>query len=360
MRARARLVAVGLSLVLLAIHAPGPEVVHAVSTPTIEEMVGQKLIVRMDGHTPSAALTGRIQRGEIGGVILFSWNFRGAQGLTQLTRNLQAIARDAGRPPLFIAVDQEGGGIRRLPWAEPVNQAAVMGARLSVAAVRRVGRATGTALAAAGVNLNLAPVADTPRAPSGFMYDAGRTFSRTSARTARLATAFALGQESAGVSATIKHFPGIGRVAENTDKVPGTVTASGDELARDLAAFIPAINAGVDLVMLSNVTYTAYDENNAAGWSYAIATTLLRSTLGFTGVTITDSLDGTAHSRGVTARSLALRAAQAGVDLVILTSPEFRSEKAFTLLCAEAHAGHLSTLRLRASYDRILALKSGY
>ena len=130
-------------------------------------------------------------------------------------------------------------------------------------------------------------------------------------------------------------------------------------LFRSLAPFRDAIGAGVRLVMLSNVTYAAFDAERAAGWSYPIATTLLRRELGFGGVSITDSLDGTAHSRGVTARSLALQSAVAGVDLILLTGSEATSAAAFDLLCAEARARRIALGTLWNSYDRILALKSG-
>lgn len=326
--------------------------------PPIATMVGQKLIVRMDGTTPSAALTARIQRGEIGGVILFDFNVVNATQVRALTAQLQAIAAAAGRPPLIIAVDQEGGGIRRLTWAPPELNAFDM-ARSGVAYVRDAGRRTGVALAALGITLDLAPVVDVDPTHRGFMAVWGRTFSDAAPAVSASARAFLDGLQSTGVAATAKHFPGIGRVALTTDRVVGSVDASRADLEHDLAPFRDVISAGVRLVMLSNVTYAAYDGASAAGWSYPIATTLLRRELGFGGVSITDSLDGTAHSRGVTARALALRSAVAGVDLLLLTGSEKTSAAAFDLLCAEARAQHIALGTLWNSYDRILALKAG-
>ena len=109
--------------------------------------------------------------------------------------------------------------------------------------------------------------------------------------------------------------------------------------------------------MLSNAVYTAYDRGNAAGWSRAIGQTLLRGQLGFRGVTITDSLDGAAHSRHVAASTLAARAADAGTDLLLLTASEPGSKNVYSSLLQAAAAGRIDRGRLLASYRRILSLK---
>jgi beta-N-acetylhexosaminidase len=111
--------------------------------------------------------------------------------------------------------------------------------------------------------------------------------------------------------------------------------------------------------MLSNATYPAWDAVNAAGWSRAIGQTLLRQGLGFTGVTITDSLDGTAAARGLTTRLLAVRAARAGTDMILTTGSELQTRAVYATLLREAQLGWIPTATLRASYARIAALKAG-
>ena len=137
-----------------------------------------------------------------------------------------------------------------------------------------------------------------------------------------------------------------------------TVTASRSALASDLEPFRAGIAAGAPMIMLSNATYTAYDATHAAGWSRTIATGLLRDPLAFQGVSITDSLNGTAAARGVSAAGLAYRASKAGVDMVMLTSTESATRDAFDYLMRKATAGYLPRATLLASYDRILALKA--
>ena len=92
--------------------------------------------------------------------------------------------------------------------------------------------------------------------------------------------------------------------------------------------------------MLSNATYTAYDSTHAAGWSRAIAETLLRHDLGFKGVTITDSLNGTAAARGLSSRTLAVRAAAiAGTDMLLLTGSEAATQAVYATLLTDARNG---------------------
>jgi beta-N-acetylhexosaminidase len=137
------------------------------------------------------------------------------------------------------------------------------------------------------------------------------------------------------------------------------LTTSKARLAPDLEPYRLAIAHEVPMIMLSNVTYTAYDTANAAGWSRAIVKGLLRDELGFQGVTMTDSLSGISAARGVPASKLAFRAAIAGTDMILISSSRAITDAAYDLLLAEARAGRIPRAGLQASYDRILTLKAG-
>jgi beta-N-acetylhexosaminidase len=327
----------------------------AVATPA--QLVGQKLVVAMSGTTPSDAILGRIARGEVGGVILFGSNITTAAALRALTDRLQAAAAAGAQPPLLIATDQEGGSVRRIPWAPPTLSPLQMGSLGSATTAGSQGAATGTVLRCAGINTNLAPVADVPSATSSFMYQQGRTWSFSATVTGSLSTAFATGLRSGGTVPAMKHFPGIGLATLDTDSNVVTISASQATLAPGLQPYQRAIANGIPLIMLSNATYPTYDAVNAAGWSHAIGVDLLRTTLGFQGVTITDSLTGTASARGVTATSLAVRAAQAGTDLILLTGSESSTAATYATLVADATNGAIPASTLAASYERILTLK---
>ena len=128
-----RFAAAALAAATLLSIAPAP----AAAAPSLQHLIGQKLVVSMDGHTPSASLLERARRGRIGGVLIHSWNFSSAAQLESITAKLQQAAAEGGQPPLLIAVDQEGGLVRRLRWAAPTMSAAQMGASAHPAATAR-------------------------------------------------------------------------------------------------------------------------------------------------------------------------------------------------------------------------------
>jgi beta-N-acetylhexosaminidase len=338
------------------VHLPAAQNAASAPAPTTSELVGQRLMVAMKGTQPTPALLGRIRRGEIGGVILFGFNIANPAQLRALTAELQNTARAAGRPPLLISTDQEGGRVRRLAWAGPTESATELG-RSSAARIRSQGLIAGRSLRSAGVTVDLAPVADVPGAGS-FMAADNRTFGVSGAVVARAAAVFARGLADARVAAAAKHFPGIGRATRNTDSSLVEIGASRSDLESDLAPFRAAIGAGVPIVMISNASYPELD-SKPAPWSPRVQS-LLRDELGFEGVTITDALDGVAATRRRSLQSVAVLSAQAGMDILLLTGSEASSAAAYERLLAAASEGRIPAAALRRSYDRILALKRAY
>jgi len=311
----------------------------------------------MHGTSPSPGLLARIRAGEVGGVILFGANIESRSQLARAVAAMQRAARTSGRPQLLIATDQEGGEIRRLPWAGPLLPTSELG-RLGRARITAEARAAGKQLRSVGVNVDLAPVADVP-ATGSFMALERRTFGANASDVATAATAFARGLRSARVAAAVKHFPGIGRATRNTDRTAVSLPVNLGQLASvDLLPFRKAIAAGVPMVMISNVTYPALD-SKPAPWS-PIIQALLRSQLGFEGVTITDALDGAAATRGRTIDGVASLAAQAGIDLLLLTGSEASSDRAYESVVRAAEHGRIPVAALRRSYERIVSLKKAY
>ena len=335
--------------------APSP----ADAATSLRHLVGQKLVVSMNGTTPSASLLDRVRRGRVGGVIIHGFNFSSAAGLRNITTRLRQAAANEGQPKLLIAVDQEGGSVKTVSWIPPTLSPPQMGQIGSNESARRQGRRTGSALLDLGLNTDFAPVADVPASTSSFMYQQGRTWSFGAGKTSRLSNAFALGLADRGALATMKHFPGLGYATRNTDDEVVRIGATRSELDPGLEPYRRAIADGIPLVMLSNAVYDAYDRRFAAGWSRPVGIGLLRRQLGFGGVTITDSLDGAAHARGIPTDPLAVRAARAGTDLLLVTGSEAASRSVYHSLMAAATAGDIPRVRLDVSYDRIRALKAG-
>ena len=309
----------------------------------------------MTGTSPDLGLLARVRTGEVGGVILSSGNIRSTEQVRALTDSLRAAARAGGQPPPLVAVDQEGGRIRRLVWAPPLRSAAQLG-RLAPAAVRAEGLAAARALRAAGIGVDLAPVADVPNGKRSFIAAQGRAFSADPAQAGTLATAFAQGLAGGGVAATAKHFPGLGRAHTTTDFSARTIPVTREQLSADLIPFRTLIRAGVPLVMLSNASYTAFGPKPAV-MSGAVHA-LLRGALGFAGVTISDALNTTSARQGRSVESTAVLTAEAGTDLLLVTSGEAQTAAVYARLLERARDGTIPRRSLERSYARIVALKA--
>ncbi|HSD76850.1 MAG TPA: glycoside hydrolase family 3 N-terminal domain-containing protein, partial [Solirubrobacteraceae bacterium] len=156
----------------------------------------------------------------------------------------------------------------------------------------------------------------------------------------------------------MKHFPGLGFARRDTDRALVRIRQLRSKLEPGLEPYRSAIRDGVPVVMLSNAIYDAYDPVNAAGWSRAVATTLLRRELGFRGVSTTDSLDGAARVRGTAPNGLAIGAANAGTDLILVTGSEAATRRVYASLLRAARSGRIGRSTLESSYRRILALKA--
>jgi len=167
---------------------------------------------------------------------------------------------------------------------------------------------------------------------------------------AAAACAFAGALQSARVNATLKHFPGLGRTTQNTDLRRVRVTASAAALRADLEPY-RRCGSQTRLVMLSNATYPAFDPARPAVLSRRIVTDVLRTELGFTGVTITDTL----AAPGVTSEATAVRASRAGVDMLLYVD-ERASARGYRSVLRAARTGRLSRAEVLASAARIDAL----
>jgi beta-N-acetylhexosaminidase len=326
----------------------------AATAPSVQQMVGQLMLVRMQGWTPSASFLARVRRGEIGGVVLYADNF-GAAGPAALVGMLQGAAKSGHRPPLLIAVDQEGGIVKRLPGAPSLAPPEMRTAAIAEAQ----GLATAHNLESHRINVDLAPVLDVGR--GGFITP--RTFGTTPTTVAARGSAFAEGLARGHVLATAKHFPGLGYASLSTDNAPTKVTATASRLRADWLPFRTAIKAGIPLVLMSTAVYPALGSIWPAALSPNIVTDLRQ--LGFTGPIVTDALQTPAVNKLMTTGNAAVQAVIAGDDLVLAAGStddhadtDGASTAAFSALVAAARSGRLSQRTLASAYTRVIALKA--
>jgi beta-N-acetylhexosaminidase len=346
LRELAGLVAVATVSVVSAAAGPGPATkTHAATgfSDTAETVMGTLTA------PPNRRFLNRIRNGKMGGVVLLGNGWLTRHTAATVTTELQQAACTRGEP-LLIAVDQEGGLVRRLAWAPPTEAPAYMSSP-SVARSQASGAAA--ALRSVGIDIDFAPVVDTPGAAGNFL--GSRAFSHSRTWNARMAHAFVGGLQTEGIAATAKHFPGLGLASGNTDKGRIVIRAAAWKLHEGLLPFRSAVRAGVQLVMVSTAIYPKLDgSKRPAAFSSTIINGLLRKQLGFEGVTVTDSLTAPAANR---IPHTATRAMLAGSDLLIFGA-ESASERGYsTLLADEAGSIRLQSRLIQAS-ARIRALKA--
>lgn len=315
---------------------------------TLAQQVGQLIVLSFAGTTPPAYVRDALRERRAAGVILFRGNITAPGQLRELTRLLR---QQGGRP--IIAVDQEGGAIRRVPWAPPAASAPEQAA---AGAVRADARAAAKALRSLGITVSLAPVADVPSVRDAAI--AYRAFSRDPDEVSEAMTAAIAGWRAGGVAATAKHFPGLGAAVTNTDSGSVTITRSRAALERtDLPPFEAAIDAGVPLVMVGHARYSALDPIRIASQSPRVIENLLRDRMGFHGVVVTDSMEAGASLATGDITTVSERAVLAGADLLLLTgkgsyAPVYRHLLSLARRSARFRA------RVRESAARVLTLKS--
>jgi beta-N-acetylhexosaminidase len=341
---------------MLSICCGGQAAQAPVPTPvalTLRQAVGQHMLFAYDGLRPPADLRRRIAGGEAAGVILFARNVRSAGQVRAVTRSLQAIARPAGlRAALIVAVDQEGGPVRRIPGS-PQRAAAQAG---TVARASADGRAAARTLRAAGVNLDLAPVADVAR-PGAALEREQRTYGRDAGTVADLTAAFAAGLQRGGVEATAKHYPGFGAATVNTDAAPARIEAALATLrSSDARPFARLVDGGIGAVMFSTAVYPALDERPAAFSARWVGE--LRGRLGFAGVTMSDDLATPAVKRYGSLGRRAVLAARAGIDLPLFVTSYGAGTQAAAGLLDAVRNRRLDATALRAAARRVLALRA--
>jgi beta-N-acetylhexosaminidase len=265
-----------------------------------------------DGDTVPDWLKGLLTEG-LGGVVLFGRNIRDPEQVAALTASLRAE-----RPELIVATDEEGGDVTRLETTGgssfPGNFA--LGAVDDPALTRRVAAAIGGELAAVGIDLDLAPVADVLVDPASAIVGV-RSFGSDPQLVARQVAAFVEGLQSVGVAACAKHFPGHGEtVADSHLELPSSEASLDVLRERALPPFAAAVEAGVRAVMTAHIRFRAFGDEPAT-WNSA-AVELLRTELGFDGVVMTDALEMQgAGGPGQIDRS-AVRALAAGADALCL------------------------------------------
>ncbi len=330
-----------------------------VEAMSLEEKIGQLVVVGIEGTTIDETAAGFIKDYNVGGVILFGRNVENTPQLLKLINSLKET--NASKIPLFIAVDEEGGRVSRLPSEfAKLPTAKRIGDGGKEEAAYSIGGVIAGALKAFGYNMDFAPVLDINSNPKNPVIG-DRAFGSEAEIVSEMGAATMRGLTDKGIVAVVKHFPGHGDTAVDSHISLPVVNKTLEELRQlELIPFKAAIEEGVDSVMVAHIQYSKIDTDAPATLSSKILTELLREEMGFEGVIITDDLTMGAIVGNYDIGEAAITSINAGSDILLSCHGYENSLRVLEAIKGAVEENRISTERLEESVYRILKLKDKY
>ena len=345
--------------------ATAPATAAALEGWSLEEKVGQLMMVGVDATAPKQSSNEAVDTHHVGNIFIAGRTTAGSQATQKVISSFTSKVGPGTThaTPMLVATDQEGGEVQVLSGSSFSDLPSAMEQSTQprdqlVASARTWGKE----LADVGVNMNLAPVADlvdiarpASNEPIGRW---GREYGHDAATVSSQAGAFAEGMRASKVIPTYKHFPGLGRVKDNTDTSAGVVDSATNRLPdAAVGVFANAIAAGAQAIMVSSATYSLIDSSAPAVFSSKIVTDMLRREMGFSGVVITDDVSAAVQVQEVGAGDRAVRAIRAGCDLVLASADPTVVADMVKALIATAQSDPAFAARVDESATRVLNLK---
>jgi len=327
---------------------------------SLREALGQMFLFGFQGYEPEKDILDLLRTLNPGGVVLFRRNLRDPEQILALTRQLQGASPNV---PLFIAIDQEGGNVTRLPEPFtyfPGNRA--LGRSGSEDLACACAEVTSKELLAVGINFNFAPVLDVDTNPQNPIIGP-RSFGPDPTEVARLGLAMLKGFRNNGVIGLGKHFPGHGDTSQDSHLTLPVVAHTLDRLQTvELEPFRLVIQDpdGPEAMMTAHVLYPSLDPEMPATLSSRILKEVLRNELGFNGVIVTDDLEMKAILDRLGPEEASLMAVKAGADQLLFCHHPSYLSRCIDFLMAAVEEGHVTETRILESVQRISILKERY
>jgi len=323
---------------------------------TLREKIGQMMMVGFYGYQEDDHIIDLIRSQKVGGAILFDRNMKSPEQVAELTNNLKQGAEENELSiPLMIGLDQEGGPVLRMrDKVSPIPSQQKLGQTSTPEDVYDVARLNGEEMAAMGIQVDFAPVLDLSDHDE-------RSFGSDPDKTFRYGLEAVKGLNDSKVGATIKHFPGNGRVVVDPHLDESVVKADKNTLENvDMVPFKKMIEQQKEnqfFVMVTHVKYPAFDKEYPASISKAIIQDLLRDKLGYQGIVVTDDLDMGAVSKYYSYEQLGYMAVNAGADLLLVCHDYNHQIELYNGILKAVQTGKISEERINQSVKRILSYK---
>lgn len=331
-------------------------VTELIKSMTLEEKIGQLTVVGFQSKEVDNHIKTMLQNYHVGGVILYDRNMESPKQVAQLTNDLQDLALEQNQKiPLMVSIDQEGGKIVRMKeHVSPIPSQQELARKGSLEAIYETAAHSGAELKAMGIHVNYAPVLDLSASDS-------RSFGTDPKKAQAFGKQAIKGLTDAGITATLKHFPGHGRSNVDPHFESSSVDANQLDLENNdiypFKAIINEIDHNQFFVMVTHIKYPAYDKENPASLSPIIIQDLLREKLGYEGIVVTDDLEMGAVTEGFTYKELGYHAVEAGADLLLVCHTLENQKEVINGIVQAVRAGKLSEDRIDESVKRMLTYK---
>ncbi len=325
----------------------------------LDAKIGRLFMAGMPGTELDGGTEALIRDYGLGGIILFSKNIENPVQLARLCNDLQDKAMKHHGVPLLLSVDQEGGPVARLkePFTSFPGNTAIGEDSMPVDKAIEFARVTAREMSLVGLNMDLAPVMDVRRGKPERHLE-GRMFGDSPETVAELGSKVVEVLQENGVMAVAKHFPGLGKTLLDPHHKLPTIEADIEEVEKiNIPPFKSAITARVAAVMTSHAIYPALDPETSATFSYRILTDLLRETLDFHGLVITDDLEMGAITKTFGVAEGSAAAFDAGADILLICEDQDRVLESIERMRDRLLRGEIPFQRFQLSLDRIKKTK---
>lgn len=330
---------------------------------TLEEKVGQLMIVGFPQDTDEETLHEYIDEFKVAGFILFNRNYKDFDSLYNLVNALKERNSLKNPLPLFISIDEEGGTVSRLPKdGTHFPDAQLIGKTVDPILAQRAGEVIGLELRASGINLNLAPVLDIVSSEENKLL-IKRSYGSNAETVSLHGASFISGLQSAGIIATPKHFPGHGStIVDSHSKLPMIGIDEDTLQSRELLPFKAALDAGSDAIMVGHIAFPMLDSSGLpATMSSYFLTDILRKELGFMGIAVSDDVEMSGYTNeNIPLEECILTSFNAGIDVFIIGHTKSTQDRVQKTLKDAYLDGRISAERLNESVLRIIKVKLEY
>lgn len=330
-----------------------------VAEMSLDEKIGQLIIAGLDGTNVTEQTKALVESYHVGGFIFFQPNFETPEQALQLVNDVKQLNVE-NRIPLFLAVDQEGGRVTRLPGIAQMKTNGEIGAAYDTVFSYRTGQLLASQLHAFGLQVNFAPSLDMNSNPQNPVIG-DRAFGGDAKMVSEHGVQMMQGMQEENIITSIKHFPGHGDTQEDSHvALPIIEKTEAELMAMELVPFQAAMDAGADMVMIAHILLPKLETEHPATMSKEVVTDLLREKMHYDGVVITDDMTMGAIANHYGLADASVQAIKAGVDIVLMAHGNENVAETFDALKAAVQSEEITEERIDESVVRILRLKQQY